>query len=527
MDSLSNVALHHALKALLWTWVSYIIAQAIYRLYFSPIAKFPGPKLAAVSFWYEYYWDVILGGQYTFQIGRLHQKYGPIIRINPYELHVLSPSFYEKLYAGSGKRRHRWDWFTAQFGLPQSMLASNDHDSHRIRRAALLPFFSKSAARNLQPIMDDRIEVLLHRLQQFRISGEPVTLNYAFSAYTNDIAQEYAFARSDHRLEHPEFEPTFHDALVAGSSQGAIIKQWPWLLPLMQSLPDAINTWMDPNLKSFFSLEHSIRTQIREMKSGQRDDSKNATHRTIFYEILNSDLPESEKSNARLAQDGQVVIVAGTLTTAWALCVAVFHLLSQPEALRKLKAELQTALPTPTSPITLVALEQLPYLTGCIQEAIRLSYGVSTRLQRIAPDETLVFNDGQKDWYIPRGTPVGMSCALVHHDESVFPASRRFLPERWIEHQPHLEKYLVAFSKGSRQCIGINLAYAELYLAVARIFRAYGSSEVRFEGDDGFLELFETDGEDVELCRDTFMPLVKRDSKGVRVRVRGGVAVGK
>ncbi|KAI9052648.1 hypothetical protein LZ554_003987 [Drepanopeziza brunnea f. sp. 'monogermtubi'] len=454
--------------------------------------------MAAVSFWYEFYWDVILGGQYTFQIGRLHQKYGPIIRINPYELHVLSPSFYEKLYAGPGKRRHRWDWFTAQFGLPQSMFGSNDHDSHRIRRAALLPFFSKSAARKLQPIMDERIEVLLHRLQQFQTSGEPVTLNYAFSAYTNDIAQEYAFARSDHRLERPDFEPTFHDASIAGSSQGAIIKQWPWLLPLMQSLPDAIMTWMDPNMKSFFSLQHSIRTQIREMKSGQRDDSKNASHRTIFYEILNSDLPASEKSDARLAQDGQVVIIAGTLTTAWVLCVA-----------------LQTALPNPTSPIPLVALEQLPYLTGCIQEAIRLSYGIATRLQRIAPDETLVFNDGQKDWYIPRGTPVGMSCALIHHDESVFPASRRFLPERWIEHrQPRLDRYLVAFSKGSRRCIGINLAYAELYLAVARIFRAYGSGEVRFEGDDGFLELFETGAGDVELCRDAFIPMVKGESKG-------------
>lgn len=71
-----------------------------------------------------------------------------------------------------------------------------------------------------------------------------------------DIAQEYAFARSDHRVDQPDFEPTFHDASVAGSTGGALIKQWPWILPLMQSLPDSVMTWLDPNMSSFFALQN-------------------------------------------------------------------------------------------------------------------------------------------------------------------------------------------------------------------------------------------------------------------------------
>jgi cytochrome P450 len=167
----------------------------------------------------------------------------------------------------------------------------------------------------------------------------------------------------------------------------------------------------------------------------------------------------------------------------------------------------------------LAALEQLPYLTGCVQESIRLSYGVSTRLQRIAPDETLVFNDGKKDWLIPPSTPVGMTSVLVHHDESIFPDSKKFLPERWIGH-PNLDKYLLSFSKGTRMCIGINLAYAELYLALARMFRAYGSKDVRSEGDAGYFELFETTTEDVELAKDVFIPVARDGSKGVRIMVK-------
>ena len=113
----------------------------------------------------------------------MHEEYGPIIRINPYELHVSSPEFYEKLYAGPGKRRHRWDWMTVQFDVPQSMFGTNDHDLHRIRRAAVHPFFSKGAVRKLQPIIEERVEALMGR--GFQASGEPVPLNYAFSAYTN------------------------------------------------------------------------------------------------------------------------------------------------------------------------------------------------------------------------------------------------------------------------------------------------------------------------------------------------------
>lgn len=54
----------------------YIIVVAIYRLYLSPLAKFPGPRLAALTFWVEFYHDVIRRGQYTFEIVKMHEKYG-------------------------------------------------------------------------------------------------------------------------------------------------------------------------------------------------------------------------------------------------------------------------------------------------------------------------------------------------------------------------------------------------------------------------------------------------------------------
>jgi hypothetical protein len=62
-------------------WLSYLIGLAVYRLYFSPIARFPGPKIAALTKWYEFYYDVILKGQFTFQIQKLHKQYGIFSRL--------------------------------------------------------------------------------------------------------------------------------------------------------------------------------------------------------------------------------------------------------------------------------------------------------------------------------------------------------------------------------------------------------------------------------------------------------------
>lgn len=66
----------HLILLLIAAWVFYLIALTIYRLFFHPLAKLPGPKLAAISLYYEAYYDVLKGGVYMFKIDELHQTYG-------------------------------------------------------------------------------------------------------------------------------------------------------------------------------------------------------------------------------------------------------------------------------------------------------------------------------------------------------------------------------------------------------------------------------------------------------------------
>jgi cytochrome P450 len=253
---------------------------------------------------------------------------------------------------------------------------------------------------------------------------------------------------------------------------------------------------------------------------------------TIFNEILNSDLPDNDKSFDRLWQDGVVTVIAGTLTTAAALSEITFHLLRQPEELRKLKEELAKTIPDSGNLPATSKLEQLPYLTGIIKEGLRLSNGISTRLQRIATQETLVYTDKtpdenvgekEKQYLLRPGIPLSCTGMLIHLSPTYFKDPMEFRPQRWIEN-PGLDKYLVPFSRGTRQCVGINVAYAEIYLTLARVFSQYGSEDVKFPNDKGWLELHETTYRDIEIIGDGVTPLYRAESNGVRIRVCGGAS---
>lgn len=59
--------------ALLW-----VVTKSIRRLFFHPLSHIPGPRLAALTWWYEFYYDVVLPGKYIFKIQELHREYGTL-----------------------------------------------------------------------------------------------------------------------------------------------------------------------------------------------------------------------------------------------------------------------------------------------------------------------------------------------------------------------------------------------------------------------------------------------------------------
>lgn len=76
------------------------MGTVIYRLFFDPLSKFPGPKLAALSRYYEAYYDVVQNGQYTYVIDQLHREYGEQnSRMSSSEHKLLIPSAKDQSFA--------------------------------------------------------------------------------------------------------------------------------------------------------------------------------------------------------------------------------------------------------------------------------------------------------------------------------------------------------------------------------------------------------------------------------------------
>lgn len=248
--------------------------------------------------------------------------------------------------------------------------------------------------------------------------------------------------------------------------------------------------------------------QVKHILEGQNENHKVADHLTVIHELLHSNLGPEEKTLDRLRDEGIALVGAGTITTAHHLSTTTFHLLTNPNQLQKLKAELAAAIPDPRCPVPLGEPEQLPYLSAVVKEGHRMTHGVSHRLQRVSPDTPLVFHD----WFIPKGTSVGMTSVFLHNDPTLFPEPTQFNPERWLSADEkggkRLEKYLVHYGRGTRACLGNNLAQAEIYLTLAYVFR-------RFDFD-----LYDTTRRDVDIAHDNFVPQAAKDSKGVRVTVR-------
>ncbi|KAF4544715.1 Cytochrome p450 [Lasiodiplodia theobromae] len=530
MDS-PNFSAHPSLILAAGLLVAYLAYGAVYRLYLSPIAHFPGPRLAALTFWYEFYYDVVRSGRYTWRIAEMHAQYGPVVRINPYELHVNVPGFYDTLYASaaSGRRTEKWTWSAKMFGTTQAAVGTASHELHRVRRAALNPFFSRRSVVRLEPVIQLHIDKLRARLERSADSGEPVNLTDAFTALSADVIGDFAFGKRYGFLDAEDFNPGWHKLMLDLSRGTHLMKQFGWLYTVLTCIPQKLVSIIHPLTRELFNVQNSITAQIEEIKASNNKPLD--TRPTILYDLVvnpNNHLPPSELTTPRLTEEAFTLLGAGTVTTAHTLATTLYHLLANPSKLTRARAELAPLFyhSNSNSP-TWTDLEHLPYLSAVLTEGLRLSYGVSHRLPRISPDAALRVPDAPEPVaIIPPATPVSMTQMFLHDDARIFPEPAAFKPERWLleevegetgnegaraEQLARMRRFLVPFSKGTRQCVGMNLAYAEMYLALAALLRP---------GLE--MELWKTSVEDVRVAHDWFNPAPRVGSKGVRVLVRRG-----
>ncbi|KAJ3568351.1 hypothetical protein NPX13_g6451 [Xylaria arbuscula] len=493
--------------------VLYFTCTLIYRLYIHPLAKFPGPKFAAATGWYETYHDLKNpGGQFMYKLHRLHKTYGPIVRISPDEVHVSDSAWVDTLLV-SASQGIRDKYVPA---ANQAVFGTSLHNTHRRRRAALSSLFSKSCAVGAEGLSYDKVDLLLKRLDLQIARDGYAELRTAFICLATDVVYEYCLGHSFELLDDEVKGNEWHHSIRALAKVIPYTRQFNWIIPLSQKIPVSFMRMVSPNMARVAAMHHDMEAQasqaIKEYhhdeKSGLGSSTRNPKDRFAVFRALlqHTGLPPDEKRFDRISHEAVTLLAAGGETTASALTTAMYFILANKEnVLSRLQAEVDSVMSAGVTRPPVADLERLPYLNAVIKESLRIST-ITARLTRVAPEEVLQY----KDWVMPAGTAVSMTLREISFDPEIFPSPMSFQPERWLPSNPNLERcnrYSVAFSRGSRMCIGINLAHSELYIAIATLIHRR-----RFDLHDTIRE------RDVDFTRDFFVGETSAETKGVRVK---------
>jgi len=367
----------------------------------------------------------------------------------------------------------------------------------------------------MESVITGKVEQLCHVIESHATKKTVVNLSDVFFAFTNDVVTNMLFA---------------HKANVLGDENNAAVlrkntydlllgihvnKHFPWIPDFLESLPLYISKpIMPPGLIDLLALFERVRKELIGVMQGNSlgENVPNSKDRESICSIIldNPILPQEERSLRRLEEECALLVLAGTESPAKTLSCIFCYLLSNPPILGKLRAELSMV----SENASWTELEKLPYLTAVIEEGNRLAFGVTARIARIAhepleytPSPHITSPSG-KSYTIPSGTPMSITTLSAHTNEDIFPDPFMFDPERWLGAEGReRKKYNMAFGKGGRKCLGIEIARAELYLVTAALVR-------RFD-----MKLSETDVAAVAFEYDYQVSMPKVESKGVRVIV--------
>ncbi len=157
------------------------------------------------------------------------------------------------------------------------------------------------------------------------------------------------------------------------------------------------------------------------------------------------------------------LLFAGHETTATALAWAFYWLEKLPEVKEKLLQEIDSLEENPDP----IEISRLPYLTAVCQETLRIYPVVPIAFARIAKQYIEIM--GRKFAAETTLIPVIYS---THHREDLYPNSKQFKPERFLDRQYTPYEFL-PFGGGVRLCLGYALAMLEMKLVIATIVSKY------------------------------------------------------
>ncbi|KAK5128233.1 hypothetical protein LTR85_002900 [Meristemomyces frigidus] len=423
--------------------ILYVASNAIYNLYFHPLAKFPGPRINAISPLPGII--ALLKGRLPLENKKLHEKYGSVVRVSPNELAFNS----DPIHVGSVE---------AVQGVTTLTMA--DDDNHARQRRALSHSFSQKALVEQEYIIKRYVDQFIANLKGFAERDEQFNLVNWLNFTTFDIFGDLAFGEPFGCLDlgrYHEWVALIYEAVKAGAIEQATRRFAP-----AGSLTQTILVSLIPKRIRDYRSEHLRRSREKCMK---RLENGGSQHRDFIWYILKQQEKHGLKQD-EIIVNSALFIVAGSETTANLLSGLLARLLWNPDKYRKLVDEIRGAFQN-ESDVNYENLSKLTYLNACIEEGLRIHPPVPTGLLRTVPEggDTI---DGD---FVPGGTSVAVGSWSAAHNPVNFRDCDAFIPERFLDkaYDSDYKKAVQPFSLGPRGCIGRHLSYLEMRLILGRL----------------------------------------------------------
>jgi cytochrome P450 len=457
---------------ILWAITAGLITlsiQWIHYVFFHPLRRYPGPLLNRISTLPLIYHTI--DGSLPFYAKSLFDQYGPVVRIAPNTLGFTSARAWKDIYNPRNGTVIGKDWkIYRAVGRPVSLFTA-DPEPHAMMRKWASPSFSERSMKQQEGIIGGYVDLLVKRLRQASNEGrQTVDLRDWYNFTTFDIIGKLAFSSDFGCLETSEYHPwvkmvnfSAKEATILGNFSG-LLKWIPQDLLLSKSQREL--------------MELTKEVTAKRVAAGSQTD---------FLEPFISNKDNVKLELESLQANADLFITAGSETTSTALAGVTYLLLTNKEAYAKVVEEVRSSYNS-SQEISLTSVTKLSYMLACLNEGLRCYPPVSAWLPRVV-NKGPANIDGN---IVPQGVSTvlhTLSCFLwiklingqtglgiwilpTFTSEQNFRHAEEFHPERFLGDPEFADDKLDVmnpFSMGQNDCIGRNLAYAEMRLILARI----------------------------------------------------------
>ncbi|TAQ90512.1 hypothetical protein B7494_g1212 [Chlorociboria aeruginascens] len=439
------------------------------RLYFSPLSKFPGPRLAALSkLWIA---NEYRNGRTSIKFKDMHKEFGSdIVRIGPHDLSVIDVDAISKIFAGKYPRGTFYEMgrINAEFNLN----TNRNYKSHVVWRRIWERAFVSRELKNYNPLVEHHVSKLIKILKVSALKGQEVNFTATINSLVFDITGDIGFSY-DMGMQDGTGDGAYMNFMHKYMAFAGIVGSLRNIAQLLAYIPE--NT----EVRSYRLNGENILARRQKLGSSRKD---------IVRHFLNEDSDTGLRfTQKELNSNANLIILGGTDTTASTVAQAFRMLAKQPRVLKKLQKEVDEVCDRGDE-LTVETTQNLPYVNAVMNEALRLFSPTPGGAMAATPPQGLDLNGT----FIPGNIQIQVPHSVVMTDERYFPRGEEYIPERWTGERPDLlldRRAFIPFGYGVHSCVGKPLAMNEMRLVISRLSREFdvttGESydQAKFEED--------------------------------------------